>query len=125
VTLKAAVFHPKYLSWRYIYEINKFKLLFDIPLAKYDTLNEYPPSDEIKRALEAHLINHIDIPKKPTAGRSTPLPSVDSTSANTNIAQSNNKKRKRNKQSDKNKRKSSSSEKLECPHCGKRYNGIC
>ena len=61
-TLKAAVFHPKYLSWRYIYEMNKFKPLFDIPLAQYDTLNEYPPSDEVKRALEAHLVNHLDIP---------------------------------------------------------------
>jgi hypothetical protein len=75
--------------------MNKFKLLFDILLAKYDTLNEYPPFDEIKRALEAHLINYIDIPKKLTAGRSTPSPSTDSTSAN--VAQSSNKKRKRGK----------------------------
>jgi hypothetical protein len=66
--------------------MNKFKLLFDIPLAKYDTLNEYPPSDEVKRALEAHLINHTDIPKKPTAGRSTPLLSIDSALANANVA---------------------------------------
>jgi hypothetical protein len=125
VTLKAAVFHPKYLSWRYIHEMNKFKPLFDIPLAKYDTLNEYPPSDEVKRALEAHLVNHTDIPKKPTAGRSTPSPSADSASANANVAQSSNKKRKRDEQSDKDERKSSSSEKPECPHCGKRHNGIC
>jgi hypothetical protein len=66
--------------------MNKFKPLFDILLAKYDTLNEYSFSDEIKRVLEAHLINYIDISKKPTAGRLTPLPSADSTSANTNIA---------------------------------------
>ena len=52
VTLKAAVFHPKYLSWRYIHEMGKFKPLFDIPLAQYDTLDESPPSDEVKRALE-------------------------------------------------------------------------
>jgi hypothetical protein len=66
--------------------MNKFKLLFNILLAKYDILNEYSLSDEIKRALEAHLINHINIPKKPTAGRLTPLPSADSASVNINIA---------------------------------------
>jgi len=71
ITLKAAVFYPKYLSWRYIHEMNKFKPLFDIPLAKYDTLNEYPPSDEVKRALEAHLVNHSEVPKKPTVGKPT------------------------------------------------------
>jgi hypothetical protein len=32
----------------YIHEINKFKPLFNIPLTKYNALNEYPPSDEIK-----------------------------------------------------------------------------
>jgi hypothetical protein len=53
--------------------MNKFKPLFDIPLAKYDILNEYPPFDEIKRALKAHLINYIDIPKKLIAERLTPL----------------------------------------------------
>jgi hypothetical protein len=116
-TLKAAVFHPKYLSWRYIYEMNKFKPLFDIPLAQYDTLNEYPPSDEVKRALEAHLVNHSYIPQKPTA----------TASANTNVAQtpSNNKKRKREEKKDKDKLKSSSSEKPNCPHCDKRHNGDC
>jgi arsenate reductase-like glutaredoxin family protein len=107
--------------------MNKFKLLFDILLAKCDTLNEYLLSDEVKRALKAHLINYIDIPKKPTAGRLTPLLSIDSTSANANVAQSSNKKRKRNKkkeQSDKDERKSSLLEKPECPHCGKRHGGI-
>ena len=67
VTLKGSVFHPKYLSWRYIYEMNKFGPLFDIPLAQYDNLNEYPPADDIKRALKAHLVNHSHVPKKPTA----------------------------------------------------------
>jgi hypothetical protein len=75
--------------------MNKFKPLFDIPLAKYDILNEYPPFDEIKRALKAHLINYIDIPKKPTAGRLTPLLFINSILAN--VAQSSNKKRKRSK----------------------------
>jgi hypothetical protein len=75
--------------------MNKFKPLFDIPLAKYDILNEYPPFDEVKRALKAHLINYTDIPKKLIAGRSTPLLSIDSASAN--VAQSSNKKRKRGK----------------------------
>jgi hypothetical protein len=101
--------------------MNKFKPLFNIPLAKYDTLNEYPSSDEVKRALEAHLINHIDIPKKPTAGRSTPSPSTDSASAN--VAQSSNKKRKRGEQSDKDERKSLL-KKPEYLYCGKRYGGI-
>jgi hypothetical protein len=64
MTLKAAVFHPKYLSWRYIYEMNKFTPLFNIPLTKYNALNKYPSSDEIKRALKAHLVNYLDIPKK-------------------------------------------------------------
>jgi hypothetical protein len=52
VTLKAKIFDPRYLSWRYTYA------LFDIPLAKYEALEEYPPPDEVKRALEAHLVNH-------------------------------------------------------------------
>ena len=126
VTLKAAVFHPKYLSWRYIHEMNKFKPLFDIPLAQYDTLNEYPPSDEVKRTLEAHLVNHSDIPTKPTVGKSTPS-QVQSASVNANVAQSNDKKRKHR---DENKStnqsySSSSSEKPQCPHCDKRHNGDC
>jgi hypothetical protein len=62
--------------------MNKFKPLFDIPLAKYDILNEYPPFDEVKRALEAYLINYINIPKKLTAGRLTPLLFIDSILAN-------------------------------------------
>jgi hypothetical protein len=106
--------------------MNKFKLLFDILLAKYDTLNEYPPFDEIKRALEAYLINYIDIPKKLIAGRLTPLLFIDSVLANANVAQSSNKKRKRNKKkdSDKDERKSSLLEKPEYPYYRKRYNGI-
>jgi hypothetical protein len=62
--------------------MNKFKLLFDILLVKYDTLNEYSSFDEVKRALEAYLINYIDISKKLTAGRSTPLLFIDSVLAN-------------------------------------------
>jgi hypothetical protein len=121
VTLNAAVFHPKYLSWRYIHEMNKFKPLFDIPLAKYDALNEYPLSDEVKRALEAHLVNHPDIPKKPTVGK----PSQPTTaSANTNVAQSNDKKRKR-EQRNRDESKSSSSEIPSCPHCDRRHGGDC
>jgi hypothetical protein len=122
VTLKAAVFHPKYLSWRYIHEMNKFKPLFDIPLAKYDTLNEYSSSDEVKRALEAHLVNYLDIPKKPTVGK----PSQPTTaSVNANVAQSNNKKRKRGEKRNRDERKSSSSEKPNCPHCDNRHGGDC
>jgi len=127
VTLKAAVFHPKYLSWRYIYEMNKFKPLFDIPLAQYDTLDEYPPSDEVKRALEAHLVNHSDIPKKPTVGKSTTQPTA---SANANVAQSRtNKKRKRNEHEEKRPASqglsNTSSEKSQCPHCDGRHGGDC
>jgi hypothetical protein len=104
--------------------MNKFKPLFDIPLAKYNALNEYPPSDEVKRALKAHLVNYSEIPKKPTAEK----PSQPTTaSANINIAQSSSKKRKRDekKDSDKDDRKPSSSEKPNCPHCEKRHRGDC
>jgi hypothetical protein len=75
--------------------MNKFKLLFDILLVKYDIFNEYSSFDEVKRVLEVYLINYIDIPKKLIAGRLTPLLSIDSASAN--VAQSSNKKRKRGK----------------------------
>jgi len=118
VTLNAAVFHPKYLSWRYIHEMSKFKPLFDIPLAQYDILEEYPPSDEVKRALEAHLVNHPNVPKKPTV-EDTPL----TASANANVAQSNNKKRKRNE--NKPADQSSSTEKPTCPDCDKAHHGQC
>ena len=47
--------------------MSKFTPLFDIPLAKYDNMDEYPPADDIKRALEAYLVNHPNFPKKPTA----------------------------------------------------------
>src|SRR6266480_3186719 len=85
VTLKGSVFHDKYLSWRYIHEMNKFKPLFDIPLAQYDNLEEYPPADDIKRALEAHLINHLNVPKKSTA-------SSNAAATANNTAAGNNKK---------------------------------
>jgi hypothetical protein len=125
VTLKAAVFHPKYLSWRYIHEMGKFKPLFDIPLAQYDTLDEYPPSDEVKRALEAHLVNHSDIPKKPTVGKSTPS-QAQPASANANIAKaSNNKKRKRDGSESKPANQDTSAERPQCPHCDYRHTGDC
>jgi hypothetical protein len=44
--------------------MNKFTSLFNIPFTKYNTLNEYPPFDEIKRALKVYLVNYLDIPKK-------------------------------------------------------------
>src|SRR5436309_344649 len=123
VTLRATVFHPKYLSWRYIHEMNKFKPLFDIPLAQYDNLDEYPPAEEIKRALEAHLVNHSDIPKKPTVGK-TP-PSQSTASINVNVA-AKNKKRKREEEKPANQSHSSaSSEKPQCPHCDIKHHGDC
>jgi hypothetical protein len=124
ITLNAGVFHPKYLSWRYIHEMNKFKPLFDIPLAQYDNLDEYPPSDEVKRALEAYLVNHSDIPKKPTVGK----PSQPTTaSANTAVAQpSKSKKRKREEKKPVSQtHPNSSSEKPNCPHCDRRHGGEC
>lgn len=125
-TLNAGIFGPKYLSWRYIYEMKKFKPLLDIPLAKYKTLNEYPPSDEIKRALEAHLPDNPDAPKKPTAGKSTPS-QTQSASANTTVAQPpKSKKRKREeKEPASQTHPNPSSEKPNCPHCGKRHGGEC
>jgi hypothetical protein len=66
--------------------MNKFKLLFDILLVKYDIFNEYSSFDEVKRVLETYLINYIDIFKKLIAGRLTPLLFIDSASANANVA---------------------------------------
>jgi hypothetical protein len=91
-TLKGSVFHSKYLAWRYIYEMNKFKPLFDILLAQYKNLNEYSPTDDIKRALEAYFINYFDVSKKPTA-------SINNITANNNTT--NDRKRKRNKNKNK------------------------
>jgi hypothetical protein len=45
-----------------------------------------PPADDIKRALEAHLVSHPDLPKKPTV-------SVNNTVAGNNAGR----KRKRDK----------------------------
>jgi hypothetical protein len=104
--------------------MNKFKPLFDIPLAKYNTLNEYPPSDKVKQALEAYFINHTDIPKKPTVEKLM-LSFTDSASVNVNVAQTNNKKRKRGEQSDKDESKSLSPETPSCLHCDKRHDGDC
>jgi hypothetical protein len=125
ITLKAEVFHPKYLSWRYIHEMNKFKPLFDIPLAQYETLNEYPPADEVKRALEAHLVNHSDIPKKPTVEK-PPQSQDQPASANANVvAPSNDKKRKRKDKDKPANQTQSSSKSLQCPHCGRLHSGDC
>jgi len=57
--------------------MNKYRPLFDMPLAQYDKLNKYPPAEDIKRALEAHLVKYPDVPKKPTA-------SVNNTTAGDN-----------------------------------------
>ena len=141
VTLKGSVFNPKYLSWRYIYEMNKYKPLFDIPLAQYDNLNEYPPADEIKRALEAHLVNHPNVPKKPTASNNAAA-TANNTTAGNNNNNTNGRKRKRGKNGDKdNKSNKSSSQSPSnnqssgqssgnqtppmCSICGNRHPGKC
>jgi hypothetical protein len=105
--------------------MNKFKPLFDIPLAKYDTLEAYPPPDEVKRAIEAHLVNHqSDIPKKPTAGKPTePTPSEPAASINANVAKPS-KKRKRGEDK-KPTTSDSTSERPICPTCGRRHGGEC
>jgi hypothetical protein len=92
VIFNIVVFYSKYLSWRYIYEINKFKPLFDILFTKYDTFEKYFSSNKVKRALEAHLINYPDTPKKPTVGKFSQFTAI---SAFVNVAQSQSKKRKR------------------------------
>jgi hypothetical protein len=74
--------------------MNKFKPLFDIPLAKYNNMDEYPPADEIKRALKAHLINHPNALKKPTASSNAPTTANNTTAGKGN--KSKDKKRKRN-----------------------------
>jgi hypothetical protein len=119
VTLKAEVFNPKYLSWRYTYEMNKFKPLFDIPLAKYDTLEEYPAPEEVKRALEAHLVNHAEIPKKPTVGKSSTQATAPL--VNTNIV----KPSKKRKREEKKLTGYSSLSRPKCLHCDKSHSGVC
>jgi hypothetical protein len=103
--------------------MNKFKPLFDIPLAQYENLNEYPPADDIKRALEAHLINHSDVPKKPTA-------SINNTTADNNTT--NGRKRKRDKNKNKSNKSSSQPSNNQSPKtfpiysiCGNRHPGKC
>jgi hypothetical protein len=66
--------------------------LFNILLAQYKNLNKYPLVDDIKRALEAYLINYSKVSKKPTA-------SINNTTANNNTT--NGRKRKRNKNKNK------------------------
>jgi hypothetical protein len=149
-TLKGEMFTPKYLAWRYIYEMNKYKPLFDIPLAAYEGLDKYPAADDVKRALEAHLVNHPDIPKKPTAeppsAPSQPPASANTTTAgngNNNNGSKNNKnknKRKRDEKGKENKDKKdkrsnnnkSSDNKSDnrsdvpiCSNCGRRHPGPC
>jgi hypothetical protein len=101
--------------------MNKFKPLFDIPLAKYDTLEEYPSPEEVKRALEAHLVNHTEIPKKLTVDKSTPSQATAAL-ANTNIVKPS---RKRKREEKKPTGDSLSSSKPKCPDCGKRHGGDC
>jgi hypothetical protein len=111
--------------------------LFDIPLAKYDNLDEYPAADEIKRALEAHLVNNPNTPKKPTASGNAPPPATanNTTTGNKNNKnnKSRNKKRKWDDDKDKEPSKSSggssssnqSSTSSACPTCKRRHGGRC
>jgi hypothetical protein len=71
--------------------MSKFKPLFDILLAQYNNLNEFPPANDIKRTLKAHLINYSNVSKKPTV-------SVNNTTADNNTT--NDRKRKRGKDKD-------------------------
>ena len=109
--------------------MNKFKPLFDIPLAKYDNMDEYPPADEIKRALEAHLVNHPNAPKKPTASGNAPATANSTTAGKGNKPK--NKKRKRDEDKDKpsksSNRSSSSqaSSRSVCPTCKRSHSGRC
>ena len=109
--------------------MNKFKPLFDIPLAKYDNMDEYPPADEIKRALEAHLVNHPNAPKKPTASSNAPATANSTTAGKGNKPK--NKKRKRDEDKDKpsksSNRSSSSqaSSRSVCPTCKRSHSGRC
>ena len=111
--------------------MNKFKPLFDIPLAKYDNMDEYPPADKIKRALEAHFVNHPNAPKKSTTSSNAPATANNTTAGKGN--KSKNKKRKRDKDKDKDKsfksfNQSSSSQPSPspvCSICGNRHRGPC
>jgi hypothetical protein len=100
--------------------MNKFKPLFDIPLAQYDNLNEYPPADDIKRALEAHLVNHPNVPKKPTA-------SINNTAVTAN--NTNGRKRKRDENGNKSNKSTGQSSSNQtfpiCSICGNRHPGKC
>jgi hypothetical protein len=95
-------------------------------------MDEYPPADEIKRALEAHLINHPNALKKPTASNNTPATANNTTTGKDN--KSKNKKRKRNEDKGNNKSKLSklSNNKLASqsslppiyPICNNRHRGL-
>ena len=111
--------------------MNKFKPLFDIPLAKYDNMDEYPPADKIKRALEAHFVNHPNAPKKSTTSSNAPATANNTTAGKGN--KSKNKKRKRDDDKDKDKpsqwfnhsSSSQSSSTPVCPICGNQHRGPC
>ena len=112
--------------------MNKFKPLFDIPLAKYDNMDEYPPADEIKRALEAHLVNHPNAPKKPTASSNAPATANSTTAGKGNKSKINKRKRDEDKERDNSTKSSnrpssgqSSSQNPVCPICSYRYSGKC
>ena len=92
--------------------------MFDIPLAKYDTLEEFPPPEEVKRALEAHLVHH-SILKKPTAVKTTP--SQPTALVNANVA----KPSKKRKHEDGKPTSHFKSDKPKCPHCDRRHRGDC
>jgi N-acetylmuramoyl-L-alanine amidase CwlA len=83
--------------------MNKFKPLFNIPLAKYDNMDEYPPTDEIKRVLKAYLINHPNAPKKPTASSNAPATANNTTAGKNNKSKDKKRKRDENKGNNKGK----------------------
>ena len=105
--------------------MNKYKPLFDIPLAKYDSMDEYPKPDEIKRALKTHLVNHPDIPKKPTAEKmSSTMLFQSEASVNTNVASDNSKKKQKRGEKG-NKDNKSSTEHSVYSDCNKCHSDIC
>jgi hypothetical protein len=83
--------------------MNKFKPLFNILLAKYNNMDKYLSTDEIKRALEAYLINYPNALKKSTTSNNTPTTANNTTAGKGN--KSKNKKRKRNEDKRNNKSK--------------------
>src|SRR5437016_13966135 len=111
--------------------MNKFKPLFDIPLAKYDNMDEYPLADEIKRALEAHLVNHPNVPKKPTASSNAPATANSTTAGKGNKSKDKKRKRDEDKEADKSSKSSNRSSSSQssarplCPTCKRYHSGRC